>query len=416
MSGTALDHWLVRGYLSELDAALGGLPAAQARELKEQIAAHLDDALGPDAGDQEVAAALSRLGSPADLAAEAGAASGPPGPRPARSIRRMRWRLAVVIAVPLVTAATLGALRISSEAGSYAVADRDQRLARLDVAVVTLSRDLEDECGLSAAYAARGHARPVSPALSRARTAAAAGIGAGYPPGAVHALAGLLAGIADLKTIRAGISSSAFPAPQLIRIYTVNVIGAADTFGAAVGNAVGDTRLQATATSLAALLRAENDQSVQRAILYAALSAHPPVLFSENLSVLQQAATDERSNLTAFNSSASLAEQKLYATTVSGAAVDIASSSEILAEQQAAARPSVPLTRDGLDAGTWYRNMSTTIDDTRKVTGRLDSQLSSQADTARSHATRNLLFSGIATLILLLVLLISAVLARPLRR
>ena len=426
MSGTALDHWLVRGYLSELDAALGGLPAAQARELKEQIAAHLDDALGPDAGDQEVAAALSRLGSPADLAAEAGAASGPPGPRPARSIRRMRWRLAVVIAVPLVTAATLGALRISSEAGSYAVADRDQRLARLDVAVVTLSRDLEDECGLSAAYAARGHARPVSPALSRARTAtdaaavtvraAAAGIGAGYPPGAVHALAGLLAGIADLKTIRAGISSSAFPAPQLIRIYTVNVIGAADTFGAAVGNAVGDTRLQATATSLAALLRAENDQSVQRAILYAALSAHPPVLFSENLSVLQQAATDERSNLTAFNSSASLAEQKLYATTVSGVAVDIASSSEILAEQQAATRPSVPLTRDGLDAGTWYRDMSTTIDDTRKVTGRLDSQLSSQADTARSHATRNLLFSGIATLILLLVLLISAILARPLRR
>lgn len=337
----------------------------------------------------------------------------------------MRWRLAVVIAVPLVTAATLGALRVSSEASSYAAAGRDQRLARLDVAAVTLSRDLEDECGLSAAYAARGHARPVSPALSRARAAtdaaagtvraAAAGIGAGYPPGAVHALAGLLAGINDLKTIRAGISSSAFPASQLIRICTVNVIGAADTFGAAVGDAVGDTRLQATATSLAALLRAENDQSAQRAILYAALSAHPPVLFSENLSVLQQAATDERSNLTAFNSSASLAEQKLYATTVSGAAVDIASSSEILAEQQAATRPSVPLTRDGLDAGTWYLDMSTTIDDTRKVTGRLDSQLSSQADTARSHAIRNLLFSGIATLVLLLVLLISAVLARPLR-
>ena len=101
---------------------------------------------------------------------------------------------------------------------------------------------------------------------------------------------------------------------------------------------------------------------------------------------------------------------------MSGAAVDIASSSEILAEQQAATRPSVPLTRDGLDAGTWNRDMSTTIDDTRKVTGRLDSQLSSQADTARSRATRNLLFSGIATLILLLVLLISAVLARPLRR
>jgi hypothetical protein len=62
MSGTALDHPLVRGYLRDLDAALRGLPAAQAGELREQITAHLDDALGPDAGDQEVAASLSRLG------------------------------------------------------------------------------------------------------------------------------------------------------------------------------------------------------------------------------------------------------------------------------------------------------------------------------------------------------------------
>jgi uncharacterized membrane protein len=64
MSGTVLDHWLVRDYLSELDAAMRGLPPAQAYELKEQITAHLDDALPPDADDYEVAATLSRLGSP----------------------------------------------------------------------------------------------------------------------------------------------------------------------------------------------------------------------------------------------------------------------------------------------------------------------------------------------------------------
>ena len=52
MSGTALEHPLVRGYLRDLDTALRGLPAAQALELREQITAHLDDALGPDAGDQ----------------------------------------------------------------------------------------------------------------------------------------------------------------------------------------------------------------------------------------------------------------------------------------------------------------------------------------------------------------------------
>src|ERR1700689_735663 len=112
MSGTVLDHWLVRGYLRELDAVLRGLPAAQARELKEQISAHLDDALGPDAGDYEVAATLSRLGSPADLAAEAGAASGSSGPRSALS----GWRLATVIAVPMLIAAVLGGQQISSDA------------------------------------------------------------------------------------------------------------------------------------------------------------------------------------------------------------------------------------------------------------------------------------------------------------
>jgi hypothetical protein len=60
MSGTALGHPLVRDYLRELDGALRGLPAAQARELREQITAHLDDALGSAAGDQEVAVTLGR--------------------------------------------------------------------------------------------------------------------------------------------------------------------------------------------------------------------------------------------------------------------------------------------------------------------------------------------------------------------
>src|SRR5258708_14888284 len=74
MNGTGLDHRLVRDYLRELDAALATLPAARARELRQQITAHLDEALPPGADDQGVAATLGRLGSPTDVAAEAGAA------------------------------------------------------------------------------------------------------------------------------------------------------------------------------------------------------------------------------------------------------------------------------------------------------------------------------------------------------
>jgi hypothetical protein len=92
MSGIALDHPLVRAYLHELDSALGALPAEEACELREQITAHLDDALGAEADDQEIAAVLRRLGSPDDLAAEAAAALAPATTPEARTNTRPEAR------------------------------------------------------------------------------------------------------------------------------------------------------------------------------------------------------------------------------------------------------------------------------------------------------------------------------------
>ncbi|HTX83442.1 MAG TPA: hypothetical protein VME44_14725, partial [Streptosporangiaceae bacterium] len=113
MNGTALDHHLVRDYLAELDAAMRGLPPAQARELKEQIKAHLDEALPPDADDGQVHAALARLGSAPELAAEASAVAGVAGPaapvsglwgRLAR-VRRRTWVIAGLIVILIAGAA-----------------------------------------------------------------------------------------------------------------------------------------------------------------------------------------------------------------------------------------------------------------------------------------------------------------------
>jgi uncharacterized membrane protein len=76
MSVAVVEHPLVRDYLRRLAAACASLPATQARELRDQIIAHLDEALPPDAADDEVIAELARLGSPAALAAEAAGAPG----------------------------------------------------------------------------------------------------------------------------------------------------------------------------------------------------------------------------------------------------------------------------------------------------------------------------------------------------
>jgi len=109
VSRTSPRHELVRGYLSQLDAALRGVPAAQAREFREQITAHLDDALPPNADDEQVATVLDRLGSPTELAADVGQAGAVPLMARAMTrawlwyrlahVRRRTWGVAGVILV-----------------------------------------------------------------------------------------------------------------------------------------------------------------------------------------------------------------------------------------------------------------------------------------------------------------------------
>jgi hypothetical protein len=120
--------------MSQLDAALRGVPAAQARELREQITAHLDDALPPDADDEQVATVLGRLGSPAELAAEAGPAGAAPlaafamiGAWLRHRLARVRGRTWAVLGVIVVLAGigtgylvyylTLGSLEVADVSG-----------------------------------------------------------------------------------------------------------------------------------------------------------------------------------------------------------------------------------------------------------------------------------------------------------
>ena len=135
MSGTVLENVLVREYLRALSLECITLPVAQARELREQIAAHLDEALPPDATNAEVEAELARLGSPRSLAA---AAAGPVRPAGWRRLRNwlghVRWwtwvALGLVVAMAgtgagvLVSMNSAAPLRQGSTMGWYFPQDR----------------------------------------------------------------------------------------------------------------------------------------------------------------------------------------------------------------------------------------------------------------------------------------------------
>jgi hypothetical protein len=99
VNDTVLEHPLVRDYLRRLNIACASLPLAQARELREQIATHLDEALPPGAATDEVRTELSRLGSPRSLAA---AVAGPGRRSVVRRLlnllARVRWWAWVAIA------------------------------------------------------------------------------------------------------------------------------------------------------------------------------------------------------------------------------------------------------------------------------------------------------------------------------
>jgi signal transduction histidine kinase len=345
---------------------------------------------------------------------------------------RVRWRLTAVIAVPTLIAAALGGFLIYGDANTWIASGRIQHLAQLNASVVKLSQALEDERDLSAGYAAdrSGNAALIDP-LKQAQDATSAAAqtvlteasgvtpGAGYQAATVTDLGALIDSLNDLHSIRQNVTSSLFPASQVIRVYTGNVLAAANTFSASVGTGANDADLQGNVDTLGALLRVENQMSVQRAVLYAALSSPGKTFGPGDLDTLNQAYESQKADQADFSASTNEAEQEYFNNTVSGSQVDVASAQETLAGELGTSNPGQPLTAhgSGLTAQGWYTNMAATIGGARKVGNGLAASITSRASTLRSSATQNLLITSLAALVLLiLVLIISTVVARSLTR
>ena len=362
------------------------------------------------------------------------------GSRFAISNWRVRWRLAAVIAIPTITAAILGGIQIGSDLSSSEAAGRVLHLTQLNAAVITLTQDLENERDYSAGFIAAGRGQAGTPSTSMvgtlktdyAQTASAikvvqnesAGVttGDGYQSTTVQDLDALLSSVEnDLPYIETVVQKTNLPAPNAIQVYTDNIIDSANTFTGAVGDGSNDPQLQSNLTTLTALMRIENQMSVQRAILFAALNGTPATLGNQELSDLEQSYQQEQAEIGDFDASTSVAEAQLYGNTVSGTQVDAASGDETLAESLAESSPNTSLTANQkLTPGNWNRDMSATILDAEQVANGpqgLVGAISSRANTLKSHWGAQLLWTTLITfLLLIIVLVMSTIVARSLTR
>jgi signal transduction histidine kinase len=343
---------------------------------------------------------------------------------------RVRWRLAALIAVPLLTAAVLGAVTIHGDVSNWQATGRVQHLAQLNSAVVKYIQALEDERDYSVASTAnRGAffsrlrtAQRVTDGAAAEVAALADGItvGGGYQLVAVQAAYAVQVGVQTLPLVRRAVTDPLFPASAIVQVYTVNIIQPANTFASVVGNEASNTDLRRDVIALGNLFQVENSKSVERAILLRAVSFPQPSLSSDDYASLQQAIQQDKADQANFNASVDLAEQQNYSNTVSGPPVDGAAQEEQLAEALLTGPLPHRLTQEQgrtLAAANVNDDMSFTVGKVRQVADELTGNISTLANTSRTNASTALLFTSLVTLLLLsLVLLISTLVARSLTR
>jgi signal transduction histidine kinase len=371
----------------------------------------------------------------------------------------VRWRLIAIITVPTVTALILGVIQIVGSVNNYSSFKRVQDLANLNSVVVQAAGQLADERDDTAGFVAAGgqafldkggKPTPSMPAAIKTlynkisgpaqgdqqatdvsigeiqRQAQAVVNGSGYRAQTVLDLDnGVLANITDLKFIRQAATTTKSPALSVITNYD-RVIQAFVTFSNDIAAGTGNANLSSDVSVLNALLRMEDDASLQRAYLYQALASPQPTLTPSALQDLNQATEQQQADTNAFNQAATVTEQQTLSNTVAGPQVDEAKSAEKLAVATANAGQALSIGSPQTcasakpplgPAACWLSTQTFQIHQMRNVSNGLVSDITAQANTLESNSLHSAIIVSVATLLLLiLVLLITTFVARSMIR
>jgi signal transduction histidine kinase len=335
------------------------------------------------------------------------------------------WRLFAVIMLTLVMGLIFGGLRVAAAADSAAQFSRVSQLASLGQQITTLTQALQDErdetCGSVPVRnpGALQHWYAATDAVATKVQALVAGIGGSFQADIQAKAAAVRSAITGLPRLRTAAQTST-SALLVIADYSVPI----DDLMALNGQiALGadDPALTTDVQTLNSLSLEKDQVAQQRAILFNAFTTRS--FANAEQQALVTAVAGQGADATAFDATATPAEQSSFNHVVAGPAVNQA----LNIEQYVTSTGSLDIGAGALNIsahdapGQWYAAMSGTIGKMQAVELEIAGNIVARARVLQRGAEQSALVTGLLTaVILVLVLLATFAVARslvlPLRR
>ncbi|GAA3444859.1 sensor histidine kinase [Planomonospora venezuelensis] len=344
---------------------------------------------------------------------------------------RVRSRLIILIAIPTIAMIVLGGLRVIASISSAAEYERVRAGAELAAALSELAHELEGERDLSARFVAQGRPAGGQERLKEQhevvdRAAGAVGGRLDLILGGDDAddfgergrteLSQVRNRIDELGSMRKTALETQLPAQPTISMYTRTITDLLALHDDIV-QGVTDQVLAGGAHAFGALARAKAQASEERAILAVALAARR--FTSESLDAFVAARAGRDSELATFKAEATVAQKQLFDDTVSSQKKDRAESMRLRALVLAGA--DAPLVRVDVsqrgagDQATWFDAASDVITRMREVEKEVAGTVITRSQALQESEQRSALIAGgLTALLLLLLLAVTAIIARSL--
>jgi signal transduction histidine kinase len=336
-------------------------------------------------------------------------------------------RLLAVIVLALIMGLVFGGLRVSDAAGSASQFGRVTQLAKLGQQVTVLVQALEDERDETTGNLPVTNLKTLQPWYNATNAAATQvqaltdGIGGSFPANIQAKIAAVRSAStpSGLKELRSTAQASQ-SALAVIADYAAP-IGDMISLNDQIAQGTSDASLANDVQTLNSLSLAKDQAAQQRALLFNALQQQ---LFADGVQqALTTAQSEELTELTAFNTTATPGEQSSFGNTVAGPLVNQAQGIEtyILSVGSLDIGAGALGIGPGKAPGVWYSAMSDRINRMQQVEQGVAGSIVARAQVLQQGAERSALITAIITAAILLLVLIATLavarsLVQPLRR